>query len=269
MKLKAKPKIAALALATALAIPISAPISTTTAQASGIPTVDVVAIAQAVLEVMESIQQTTTMIDQYQTQMQQYEDQLRHSLAPAAYIWEQASLTQSKLERAKAMLDVYDRQLGGLEGYLGQFKDVNWYKRSPCFSKNGCTPEELKAMREVQERILTEQNNAQLDTNQKSVELAALQIKVAESASQQIKQIQNQASSAQGELQAIGATNQFASLQGEQLININHQLSALIQILARQAEYAQQTQANEQEFSKHVLSTDNVKKTSQHKVWLP
>jgi len=267
MKPKAKPKIAALALAAALAIPLT-PMTVPTAEASGIPTVDIAAIAQAILQVMESIQQTTALMDQYQTQLEQYENQLQHSLAPAAYIWEQASLTMSKLERAQAMLDVYNNQLGGLEGYLGQFKDVNWYKRSPCFSKNGCTPEELKAMTEVHERILTEQNNAQLKTNQKSVELAALQIKIAESASKQIKQIQNQASSAQGQLQAIGATNQFAALQGEQLININHQLSALIQILARQAEYAQQKQVHQQEFATKALSTDNIK-PSPRKIWLP
>jgi len=228
-KPKSKPKIAALALAAILAIPITAPITTTTAEASGIPTVDVVAIAQAVLEVMESIQQTTTMIDQYQTQMQQYEEQLRHSLAPAAYIWEQASLTQSKLERAQAMLDVYDRQLGGLEGYLNQFKDVNWYKRSPCFSKNGCTPEELKAMREVQERMRDEQSKAHFETNQAAAQSTAFYQKNTEAHTKHLAQIKSQASSAQGELQAIGATNQLAGFQGDQLINLNSQMATLTQ----------------------------------------
>jgi len=268
MKAKSKPKLAALALAAALAMPITAPITVPTAQASGIPTVDIAAIAQAILQVMESIQQTTSLMEQYETQLEQYENQLQHSLAPAAYIWEQASITMSKLERAQAMLDVYNNQLGGLEGYLGQFKDVNWYKRSPCFSKNGCTPEELKAMAELHERILAEQNKAQLDTNQKAVELAVVQIKTSENASKQIKQIQSQASSAQGQLQAIGATNQFAALQGEQLININNQMATLIQLLARQAEYAQQNQIHEQEFAAKVLSTDNIK-PSQRKIWLP
>jgi|GEM_PF-1702229 len=261
---KPKPKLAVLALACALSIPITASITATTAEASGIPTVDVVAIAQAVLEVMESIQQTTTMIDQYQTQMQQYENQLRHSLAPAAYIWEQYSVTKNKLEAAQGMLDVYDRQLGGLEGYLGQFKDVNWYKRSPCFSKNGCTPEELKAMRELKERM----DKTQIDTNIAVVQSAADYQKATKQHTDHLAKIKQQASSAQGELQAIGATNQFAGFQGDQLISINSQLATLTQLLVAQKQAEEDRQRQLEAADEAASYTGNIK-PSPRKGWLP
>jgi len=263
MKPKAKPKIAALALAAALAIPLT-PMTVPTAEASGIPTVDVAAIAQAVLQVMESIQQTTALMDQYQTQLEQYENQLQHSLAPAAYIWEQASLTMSKLEKAQAMLDVYNNQLGGLEGYLSQFKDVNWYKRSPCFGKNGCTPEELKAMRELKERM----DKTQVETNIAAVKSAANYQKATKEHTDHLAQIKRQASGAQGQLQAIGATNQFAGFQGDQLISINSQLATLTQLLVAQKQAEEDRQRQLDAADEAVLYTGNIK-PSPRKGWLP
>ncbi|KXU36988.1 hypothetical protein AXE65_04205 [Ventosimonas gracilis] len=264
MKAKAKPKIAALALAAALAIPITAPITAPTAQASGIPTVDVAAIVQAILQVMESIEQTTALMDQYQTQLEQYENQLQHSLAPAAYIWEQASLTMSKLERAQAMLDVYNRQLGGLEGYLDQFKDISWYKRSPCFSKNGCTPEELEAMRELKERM----DKTQVQTNRAAAESATKQLDNTKKYTENLAQIKQQASRAQGQLQAIGATNQLAGFQGDQLIDINTQLATLIQLLAAQKQAEEDKQRRLEAADEAALYTGNIK-PSPRKGWLP
>jgi len=271
MKPKAKPKIAALALAATLAIPITAPISTTTAQATGIPTVDAAAIAQAILQVMESIQHTTALMNQYQTQLEQYENQLQHSLAPAAYIWEQYSVTKSKLEAAQGMLDVYDRQLGSIEGYLGQFKDLNWYKRSPCFSKNGCTPEEQKAMQELQERMSASQSTTQQKTNHRSLELLNKHLEAEEKDSSRVrrKQIQDEAAKAQGQLQAIGATNQFSALQSDQLIDIKEQLNALSMVLVQKAEAARAQRDLERATASKTRDTSRFKQIGSVKGWRP
>jgi len=41
------------------------------------------------------VAQTLKQIEQYQTQLQQYENMLQNTMAPAAYIWDQALVQHS------------------------------------------------------------------------------------------------------------------------------------------------------------------------------
>src|SRR5690625_3641197 len=98
---------------------------------------------------IESVAQTLKQIEQYQTQLQQYENQLQNTMAPAAYIWDQAQATIGKLIEAQNTLAYYQNQLGSLDSYLGKFQDVAYYRSSPCFNgSGGCTPAEKAAMEE-------------------------------------------------------------------------------------------------------------------------
>lgn len=60
---------------------------------AGIPVVDGTNLTQNIMSAMESVTQTAKQIQQYQTQLQQYENQLQNTMAPAAYIWDQAQST--------------------------------------------------------------------------------------------------------------------------------------------------------------------------------
>jgi len=259
MKTQARPKatIAATALVAALALPAIAP----SAMATGIPTIDAANLAQAIMEVMESIEQTTTLIDSYNTQLRQLENQLQNSLAPAAYIWEQANQTMSKLEAAQHLLDVYG---GDLDGYLSQFKDVNWYKHSPCFTQYGCTPEERAALASVLDSV----NDAQTKANKAAAKVSHEQLKDDRSRERK-KQIQDQAQSAQGQMQALGAANQFAGLQSDQLIDIKEQLNALSLVLLRQAEKQNEREKMQEKAAVKLRGTSGLNRTSQPKGWLP
>ncbi len=95
---------------------------------------------------IESVAQTLKQIEQYQTQLQQYENMLQNTMAPAAYIWDQAQSTINGLMNAVNTLDYYKNQLGSLDNYLGKFQDVAYYRGSPCFSAAGCSDAERAAM---------------------------------------------------------------------------------------------------------------------------
>ena len=65
---------------------------------AGIPVIDGGNLVQNVMTAIESVAQTLKQIEQYQTQLQQYENMLQNTMAPAAYIWDQA---QSPISRQR------------------------------------------------------------------------------------------------------------------------------------------------------------------------
>jgi P-type conjugative transfer protein TrbL len=121
-----------LAAKTALLISLAIGGGSLPAQA-GIPVIDGGNLTQNVMTAIESVAQTLKQIEQYQTQLQQYENQLQNTMAPAAYIWDQATRTMDNLRSAMNTLDYYQTQLGSLDAYLGKFQDVAYYRGSPCF----------------------------------------------------------------------------------------------------------------------------------------
>ena len=52
---------------------------------------------QAVMTATESVNQTLKQVEQYSLQLQQYENQIKNTVAPAAYVWDQANATISKV----------------------------------------------------------------------------------------------------------------------------------------------------------------------------
>lgn len=137
-----------LAAKTALVLALSLGGASLPVQA-GIPVIDGSNLAQNVMSAIENVAQTLKQIQQYQTQLQQYENQLQNTMAPAAYIWDQATRTMNDLRAAMDTLDYYRNQLGSIDAYLGKFQDVAYYRSSPCFNgSGGCTPAEKAAMEE-------------------------------------------------------------------------------------------------------------------------
>jgi P-type conjugative transfer protein TrbJ len=78
---------------------------------------------------IESVAQTLKQIEQYQTQLQQYENMLQNTMAPAAYIWDQAQSTINGLMNAVNTLNYYKRSSVVIDAYLGKFQDVSYYRQ--------------------------------------------------------------------------------------------------------------------------------------------
>src|SRR5690554_1125906 len=108
--LAAKIPVAVMSLALTASMPAQA----------GIPVVDGTNLQQNVMTAMESVSQTLKQIEQYQTQLQQYENQLQNTMAPAAYIWDQATRTMDNLRSAMNTLDYYQTQLRSEERRVGK-----------------------------------------------------------------------------------------------------------------------------------------------------
>ena len=134
-----------LAAQTAIAMVLAGSITVIPVHA-GIPVIDGANLTQTVMSAVENVAQTLKQIEQYRTQLQQYENMIQNTVAPAAYIWDQAQSTISGLMNAVNTLDYYKNQLGSLDSYIGKFQDVSYYKSSPCFSASGCSDAERAAM---------------------------------------------------------------------------------------------------------------------------
>ncbi len=230
---------------------------------AGIPVIDGGNLTQNVLTAMESVAQTLKQIEQYQTQLQQYENMLQNTAAPAAYIWDQTSQTMDRLRSAIDTLDYYKRSLGSIDGYLGKFHDVAYYRASPCFSNTGCSEAEWASMNENRRLASESQKRANdalfrgLDQQQ-----AALQHDA-----DTLQQLQRHAQGATGQMQAIGYANQLASQQANQLLQIRGLLVAQQNAIATRMQAEADLEAKQQ--AAHAASTERrIAPTKAPKNWL-
>jgi type IV secretion system protein TrbJ len=189
---------------------------------AGIPVIDAGNLMQNVMTAMESVAQTLKQIQQYQTQLQQYENMLQNSVAPAAFIWDQAQSTIGGLMNATNTLNNYKNQLGSIDSYLGKFQDVAYYRGSPCFSTAGCSQAEWAAMQ--QNRTLA--SESQKKANDALFKGLDRQQTNLQNDSTTLERLQSAAQGANGQMQAIGYANQLASHQASQLLQIRALLVA-------------------------------------------
>ena len=230
---------------------------------AGIPVVDGTNLSQNIMTALESVAQTLKQIEQYQTQLQQYESQLQNSLAPTAYIWDQAQQTIGNLQRATNTLSYYEAQLGSLDNYLAKFQDVNYYRSASCFSRTGCTPEQRAAL---------ESNGALTSQSLKKAHDAMFQgLKMQQdnlsTDATQLQRLQSQAQGATGQMQAIGYANQLASNQANQLLQIRSLLLAQQNALATRAQADADREA--QQAAARATSTEKrIDRTTSPTNWL-
>ena len=172
--------------------------------------------ANTLVSSLEDVAQTLKQVEQYGTQLQQYENQLKNTVAPAAYVWDQANSTMNQLRGATDTLSYYKQQVGSVDGYLSKFQDANYYRGSPCFSSGGCSPAEQAAIQQSQVLGSQAQKRANdamfhgLDQQQNNLQNDAAQLQL----------LQFQAGNADGQMKAIQAGNQLASNQANQLLQI-------------------------------------------------
>ncbi len=216
---------------------------------AGIPVIDAGNLTQNVMSAIENVAQTLKQIEQYQTQLQQYENQLQNTMAPAAYIWDQATRTMDNLRSSIDTLDYYKRQLGSIDAYLGKFQDVAYYRGSPCFNgSGGCTPAEWAAMNENRRLASESQKRANdalfrgLDQQQDALQADA----------RTLERLQSRAQGAEGQMQALGYANQLASQQANQLLQIRGLLVAQHNAVATRMQAQADREAVEQAASEQL-----------------
>lgn len=190
--------------------------------ASGIPVFDASNMMQTTISAIQNVAAVAKQVQQYQTQLQQYQNMLQNTLTPSNYIWDQASQTISNLLSAQDTLSYYKQQIGGISQYLDQYKDLNYYLNSSYFSAQGGDASGRQA-------ILNANSNA-YEARKKANDAVLMNVDQQQTAlvndASNLQQLQQQATGAQGQLEAIQAANQFASAQNNQLLQIRSILIA-------------------------------------------
>ena len=188
---------------------------------------------------------------------------IQNTVAPAAYIWDQAQSTISGLMNAVNTLDYYKNQLGSLDSYIGKFQDVSYYKSSPCFSASGCSDAERVAM-ERNRHLASESQKKANDALFKGLEQQQRNLA---SDSRTLERLQSAAQGASGQMQAIGFANQLASNQANQLLQIRGLLIAQQNAVTTRMQAEADLEARQQ--ATHATSAESrIGKTSSPKNWL-
>lgn len=248
-RLLTKTKTIALSLAVSVSLGLSLPAH------AGIPVTDGGNIVQSSISAIENVAQTLKQIEEYRTQLKQYETQLRNSLAPAAYVWDQANKTIADMKSAVARLQAYKQQLGNMEEYLSKYQAVDFYKSSPCFTTKGCS---------AADRAKLDQNYAQLSRMQKLSNDGLLRSinKEIDSISKDantLTQLQRNAQSATGQLEALQYANQFHSAQAHQLLQLRNMINTEMQANAAYRQSQLDKEARYEAARKQVRTSDILK----------
>lgn len=210
--------------------------------------IDAANVSQTTITAAENVRQTLKQIQQYQTQLQQYENMLRNTTAPATQIWDQANRTMTALRGSIDTLAYYKNTLGGVDNYLAKYKDTAGYRASPCYSVNGCTQDEWRAMK-AQEALGSE---AQKKANDALFRGLDQQQDALQADAQQLERLQSSAQGATGQMQAIGYANQLASHQSNQLLQIRALLIAQQNAIATRNQVLADREAKEEAASVQV-----------------
>lgn len=248
-RLLSKTKTVALSLAVSVSLGLSAPAY------AGIPVTDGGNIAQSSVSAIQNVAQTLKQIEEYRIQLKQYETQLRNSLAPAAYVWDQANKTMANMKAAVARLRAYKQQLGNMEEYLSKFQAVDFCKSSPCFTAKGCS---------AADRAKLEQNYAQLSRMQKLSNDGLLrsinnEIDSISRDANTLTQLQRNAQSATGQLEALQYANQFHSAQAHQLLQLRNMINTEMQANAAYRQSQLDREARYEAARKQVRTSDILK----------
>ena len=218
------------------------------AKAGGIPVFDAANLQQTTLSAIEAVNQTLKQIEQYALQLQQYEDMIKNSVAPAAYVWDQAQRTMNKVIALQNQLEFYTNQAGDVNTYLRKFGSVSSYRTSPYFK--AATEENRKALMEAEELGSEAQKNA----NDNVVRTLEQQQTALKEDAANLEMLQANAQSSQGRMEAIQHANQLLQLRGLLMAQIAAENARAQPVAAREA---RQQAANEAFFeSRHEKSDD-------------
>ncbi|OQD19329.1 P-type conjugative transfer protein TrbJ [Burkholderia cenocepacia] len=231
------------------------------ARAQGIPVIDTTNIAQTTVSAIQNVAAVEKQIQQYETQLQQYQNMLQNTLAPAAWVWDQANQTINRLLAAQDVLTQFKSQAGSLDQYLSRYEDVSYYRSSPCFTSSGCTNAQRQALLDAQ----ANGSSSIKATNDAVLKGVDQQQQTLTADAANLRSLQSQATSATGQMQAIQAANQLASAQANQLLQIRGLLVAQQAAEATRAQVSADREAQQMAASSQFLG--GTSKPSSDKQW--
>ena len=177
---------------------------------AGIPVIDWTSIIQSAISAVEDVSQGAQLVLDYRNQLLQYERMLTDAVVPAIYVWDRIPLTVDALKTAQNSVR---NGRAALKGELKDLLDPNYYRSSNCYNsqgaKGGCFEGYKKLMAALSEREIEarEAHDQQMEAQLESLGQRA----------DKAKQLQANATSAKGQLEAIQYTNQLLDAQYAEL----------------------------------------------------
>jgi len=174
---------------------------------------DTAVLAEAASSAASAAEQVAGQAKDYLVQLDQYRDMFKNTVAPAAWVWNETTRTYQTFRSYSDMLQYYATG-GGVESYLSSFQNAGYYSSSPCFTPRGCRYEDIQKIRQTEWAASEAQKRAN-DAQIRGVSLGQEQLlKDAED----LAALQRAAQSATGRNEMLGASNQLASANANNLL---------------------------------------------------
>lgn len=203
-------------------------------------------LVQSVISAIQDVNAVLKQLEQYKTQLDQYTAQLRDIAAPVVWTWDLVEDTVATAESVANKLGDRRALLKEVHASLKQLGDPDYYRNSPCYGRDGVDRTLQGGCGALLEELRAHQEES-LQTQYEANELLFKTLETQhESMQKRLKRTQDlvkNSQDAEGQLQAVQATNQLASAQIAELMEIrsllitqqNLQVEAKRQELARQA----------------------------------
>ena len=192
-------------------------------RAGGLAVIDIANVKQTTITAIESVEQTLKQIEEYKTQLMQYENMIRNTLAPPAYLWAQAQNVMFRLVHLTNTIRFYEQQYGSLDGYMQRFRNVDYYRASPCFNlQDKCDASAWQLLQNGQNTSTEAQKKANdslligLGEHQHQIPVDAAHLQM----------LQQKTETAEGQMAALQYANQLAAFQANQLLQMRQMLIA-------------------------------------------
>lgn len=174
---------------------------------------DSAVLGEAASSAASAAKQVAGQVKDYALQLQQYQDMVKNTLAPVAWVWNETTNTYQLFRSYSDMLQYYASG-GGVESYLSTFQNASYYSSSPCFTPRGCSYAEIQKIRETEWAASQAQKRAN-DAQIRGVSLGQEQL---QKDAEDLANVQRAAQSATGRNEMLGASNQLASANANNLL---------------------------------------------------
>ncbi len=183
-------------------------------------------LAQNIVAAQEAMRQTQNQILQLQTQLQQYQRMLQDAMNPGDWAWGDVQNTINQLKNTMGSIKNLSNMAGGFDQLLSQFGSYDDYTSGAGYGGgHSKASSSLMAGDYAGSRM-------QKDTADDLLRVIKEQEEQLEQYNSQFEKLKNSASSAEGQQEAIQASNQFLSLQVQLLTQIHTLMMAQNNMMA-------------------------------------
>jgi P-type conjugative transfer protein TrbJ len=205
-------------------------------------------LVQNIISAIQDVNAVLKQVQQYKTQLDQYTAQLRDIASPAVWTWDLVEDTVATAQDVAEKFGERRNLLKDVHASLKQLGDPDYYRNSPCYGRSGVDRtlqggcgailEAFRAQQEESVQTQYEANELLFETLDKQHESMKKRL---ERAQKLVKHSQD----AQGQLQAVQATNQLVSAQIAELMELRSLLITQqnLQVEGKRQELAQQAAA--------------------------